>query len=83
MIEAALTGAMVACSSLELVLALAVVVVVAVPVAPAQPGAFTTPRPPTSAIAGNRTQWMLDLTYHGAQLTAVWPPLSEAWSLGE
>eukprot|EP01046_Picozoa_sp_COSAG06_P050826 COSAG06_NODE_8146_length_2258_cov_3.695229_2_plen_524_part_00 len=72
---------MVACSSLELVLAVAVAVVVAAPVAPARPahGAFTAPPPPTlNATAGNRTQWMLDLTYHGAQLTAVWPPLSEA-----
>ena len=70
---------MVACSSLELVLAV-VVAAVAAPIAPARPaGAFTAPPPPTlNATAGNRTQWMLDLTYHGAQLTAVWPPLSEA-----
>ena len=25
----------------------------------------------------NRTQWMLDLTYHGAQITSPWQPLTE------
>lgn len=30
------------------------------------------------AVKGNRTEWMLDLTYHGAQVTTPWPPLTDA-----